>query len=45
MLSKKVVVIYDLMKKQPPWMARDLIHLTPLGYQEMAKVYAKWLGL
>ena len=36
---------YDLMKKQPPWMARDLIHLTPLGYQEMAKVYAKWLGL
>jgi lysophospholipase L1-like esterase len=36
---------YDLMKKQPPWMAHDLIHLTPLGYQEMAKTYAKWLGL
>lgn len=36
---------YALMKKNPPWMARDLIHLTPLGYQEMARAYAKWLGL
>ena len=36
---------YGLMKKNPPWMARDLIHLTPLGYQEMAKAYAKWLRL
>ena len=23
----------------------SLIHLTPIGYQEMAKIYAKWLGL
>jgi lysophospholipase L1-like esterase len=36
---------YELMKRNPPWMARDLIHLTPLGYQEMAKAYAKWLRL
>jgi lysophospholipase L1-like esterase len=36
---------YALMKKNPPWMARDLIHLTPLGYQEMARAYAKWLRL
>ena len=36
---------YALMKKSPPWMAGDLIHLTPLGYQEMAKSLLQWLRL
>ena len=36
---------YQLMKKNPPWMARDLIHLTPLGYQEMAKALIQWLRI
>ena len=36
---------YPLMKKTPPWMAADLIHLTPLGYQEMAKSLLQWLRL
>ncbi|MEI7785323.1 MAG: GDSL-type esterase/lipase family protein [Betaproteobacteria bacterium] len=42
---RKVGGAYELMMKNPPWMARDLIHLTPLGYQEMARAYAKWLRL
>jgi hypothetical protein len=36
---------YALMKRSPPWMATDLIHLTPLGYQEMAKSLLQWLRL
>jgi lysophospholipase L1-like esterase len=34
---------YKLMKQSPPWMAADLIHLTPVGYQEMAKSFNQWL--
>jgi len=37
MEMRKAGGAYALMKQSPPWMARDLIHLTPLGYQEMAK--------
>lgn len=36
---------YGLMKRSPPWMANDLIHLTPAGYREMAKRFASWLAL
>lgn len=33
---------YALMKQSPAWMANDLIHLTPTGYQEMAKLFNQW---
>ena len=36
---------YALMKRSPPWMANDLIHLTPVGYREMARRFAGWLEL
>lgn len=36
---------YALMKRSPPWMANDLIHLTPAGYREMARRFADWLEL
>ena len=36
---------YALMKRSPPWMANDLIHLTPAGYREMAKRFLAWLEL
>ena len=36
---------YALMKRSPPWMANDLIHLTPAGYREMAKRFVNWLEL
>ena len=36
---------YALMKRSPPWMANDLIHLTPAGYREMAKRFVGWLEL
>lgn len=36
---------YDLMKRSPPWMANDLIHLTPAGYREMARRFVAWLEL
>ena len=45
MEMRKAGGAYALMKQNPPWMARDLIHLTPLGYQEMAKAFLKWLRL
>lgn len=45
MEMRKAGGAYALMKQNPPWMARDLIHLTPLGYQEMAKAFVKWLRL
>lgn len=41
---RKVGGAYKLMKQSPPWMTADLIHLTPLGYQEMAKLFNQWLG-
>ncbi len=45
MEMRKAGGAYALMKQNPPWMARDLIHLTPLGYQEMAKAFLKWLRI
>jgi lysophospholipase L1-like esterase len=36
---------YALMKRSPPWMANDLIHLTPAGYREMARRFIGWLEL
>jgi lysophospholipase L1-like esterase len=36
---------YALMKRSPPWMANDLIHLTPAGYREMARRFISWLEL
>ena len=36
---------YALMKRSPPWMANDLIHLTAAGYREMARRFAGWLEL
>ena len=36
---------YALMKRSPPWMANDLIHLTPAGYREMARRFVAWLEL
>lgn len=36
---------YALMKRSPPWMATDLIHLTPAGYREMARRFVAWLEL
>lgn len=36
---------YALMKRSPPWMANDLIHLTPAGYREMARRFVSWLEL
>jgi lysophospholipase L1-like esterase len=36
---------YALMKRAPPWMANDLIHLTPAGYREMARRFIGWLDL
>jgi lysophospholipase L1-like esterase len=36
---------YALMKRSPPWMANDLIHLTPAGYREMARRFVGWLEL
>jgi hypothetical protein len=36
---------YALMKQSPPWMSNDLIHLTPVGYREMARCFATWLEL
>ena len=35
---------YAMMKQTPPWMAGDLIHLTPIGYQEMAKLFNQWFS-
>lgn len=36
---------YALMKRSPPWMANDLIHLTPAGYREMARRFVAWMEL
>lgn len=36
---------YALMQRDPPWVARDLIHLTPLGYREMARLFLGWLRM
>ena len=36
---------YALLKRSPPWMANDLIHLTPAGYREMARRFVAWLEL
>ena len=36
---------YALMNRSPPWMASDLIHLTPAGYREMARRFIGWLEL
>ena len=36
---------YGLMKRSPPWMSNDLIHLTPAGYREMARRFISWLEL
>ncbi len=36
---------YALMKRSPPWMSNDLIHLTPAGYREMSRRFVTWLEL
>jgi hypothetical protein len=36
---------YALMKRSPPSMSNDLIHLTPAGYREMSRRFVTWLAL
>ena len=45
MEMRKAGGAYALMQQDPPWVARDLIHLTPLGYREMARLFLDWLRM